>query len=387
MIGSLLQRYGWELLHEPDRLRLLVEHHCDQHSLPKPSQESWLPVQERWLLGWPERGSAAFLDRYRGLRTGLLQSLGSGSVEGWLDHLPAITVMPAPRSEVDVGQGPGRQPNLVEALARLGWGGRLVLDENPQLLPPVTESELYISGEEERPTPLELGQARWPRGWLRLENLTLSGELEIAGGLVELRRCTLQSGAQLRVCGPGAVLVLDHSDLYGEVEAQACTLLQVCHSTFEGAAIGLESAGLTRLEGVAFRQHTQAALVLRERSRALFEDCQLSESGLGLRISGQSRAWLRQSWLRANHQIGVLAEDDASLKMEGCHVRSNRSDGLWLRGRSHLRLSGSTVQDNQGAGVRYTDQVTLEQDGNQVVRNVLGDWLDTAGPSRHPTRP
>ena len=377
MIGSVLQRYGFELMQEPERLRNLVEHRCRKLSVPVPAEETWLPVQERWLLGWPVRGSSAFIDRYRILRSNMIRSFGGGALEGWLEQLPAITVMPAPRSEVEIGRGPGRQPNLSEGLVRLGWGGRLLLDDCPQQLPsPLPEGELQILGGCDEPTPLDLGEAQWPQGWLRLENLELAGQLQVCGGLVEMRGCTLQRGSRINVTGPGAILVLEESDIYGQVDSATCTLLEVHHSTFEGASLAVDSAGLMRLQGVAFGQHSQAAVRLKARGRAVLEDCQVRESRVGLRAEGHSQAILIQSWLRDNLQCGLLAEDDSKLEIQGCHFRNNAGDGLTLRGHSRVHLSGCSVQDNGGAGVRVLDQVTLEQASNHLTGNPEGDWLE-----------
>ncbi|MBT9588783.1 right-handed parallel beta-helix repeat-containing protein [bacterium] len=375
MIGPVLHRYGFELVQEPLRLRNLVEHQCQKQGQPLPAEEVWGPAQEGWLLGWPGRGSAAYLERYRQLRSRLIRNLG-GNLEGWLDFLPSPTAMPTPRTEVEVGQGPGCQPNLAEGLARLGWGGHLVLDQHPQMLPPLVEGEIHISGGDQEKTLIEMGQARWPQGWLRLQDLELTGDLVVSGGLVELHRCCLRPGASLEVSGAGAILVLDESDIYGEVEAQAGTLLQASNCNFEGSAVGLESTGLVRLQGVAFSQHAQAALLLRERARAMLEDCQLRESGFGLRASGQARVWLSQSWLRGNAQCGLLADDDTDLEIQACHFRNNGGDGLWLRGRSRVQLRISFIQDNGTAGVRVSDQVSLEQAGNQATGNPQGDWLE-----------
>lgn len=377
MIGPVLQRYGFDLVLEPERLRNLVEHQCRKQNQPLPSEETWLPVNERWLTGWPQRGSLTYLDRYRTLRSGLLRALGGGGLEPWLEQLPATTVMPSPRSEVEVGRGPGQQRSMQEGLVRLGWGGRLVLDGSDLIMPAtLSEGELHILGGTDDPAPLELGKSVWSKGWLRLENLVLTGELRLEGGLVELHRCFAQPGSSLIVVGAGAVLALEESDIYGHLEVQPCALLHALNTTFEGGTIGVDSAGLARLQGVAFSQHVQAAVRLTGTSRSVIEDCQLRDSGQGLVAAGQSRAWLTQSWFRANRNCGLVAEDRTELEIQSCQFRNNNRDGLFLRDQARVHLRLCTIQENQAAGVRITDRVTLERASNHVTANPEGDWLE-----------
>ena len=378
VISAVLRRYGFELMQDGERLRNLVEHRCQKQQQPLPPEESWLPVLERWLLGWPVRGSSTFIDRYRLLRIGMIRALGGSGLDSWLEQLPAITVMASPRAEVEVGRSPGSQPDLVEGLARLGWGGRLVLDQHEQKLPaPLPESELHIVGGADDATPVDMAKARWSQGWLRLENLALQGNLEVAGGLVELQRCSLQPGSSLQVTGAGAILLLNDSDIYGQLEAQACTLVQADNSTFEGARVGLHSQGLVRLQGVAFSEHAQAAVHLQARARAWLEDCQLRESGLGLQAGDHAQAWLTDCWLRDNSHCGLIAEGDSDIDVQSSQFRYNRGDGLLLRGRARVQLHNCTIQENGGAGVHCSDQVTLERSSNNVSNNPRGDWLET----------
>lgn len=378
MIGPVLQRYGFELIEDPQRLRNLVEYQCQKQHVPPPGEDTWLPVQERWLSGWPLRGSSQFVDRYRHLRTGLIRRLGGGSLESWLEQLPAITVMPTPRAEVEVGRQRGSQPNIAEALARLGWGGRVTLDGTPQSLPAnLAESELQITGSEEQPTQVTWDRVLWRAGWLRLENLSLQGELNVAGGLVELHACVLQPGARIRLQGPGAFLTAHGCDLFGDVEVAACALLEAVHCNFERSSTGLDCAGLAELQGTALCSHPQVAVRLRERARALFSDCQLRDSGQGLLVEERSRATLRACWVQANRGSGVSAGAETELELDGCNVRDNGQDGLRLSGQAHVRLSNNTIQGNRGAGVRWHGAVMLEKSANSMRDNSEGDWLES----------
>jgi hypothetical protein len=378
MIGPVLQRYGFELIQDPERLRNLVEYQCQKQHVPPPPEDTWLPVQERWLSGWPVRGSSQFLDRYRSLRTGLIRLLGGSGLESWLEQLPAITVMPVPRAEIEVGRQRGSQPGIPDALERLGWGGRLVLDATPQQLPAaLPEAELHLLGADEQPTQLQWSRALWKQGWLRLENVSLQGELEVQGGLVELERCTLQPGAKIRLSGAGAMLIANGSDLFGEVEAAACTLVHAKNSNFESAALGLDCAGLLHLHGTALCSHRQAAILLRERARALLEDCQLRDSGEGLHALDQSQATLKYCWVQANHKNGLAARGQTRVHLENCQLRDNGGDGVLLQEQCQAHLAGNTISGNRGAGVRWSGRVTLEKSGNSMKDNPQGDWLES----------
>lgn len=376
-MGPVLERYGFDLLQQPERLRNLVEHRCRKQGLDLPAEETWTPVQERWLTGWPVRGSSSYVDRYRSLRTQILKSLGGTGIESWLGQLPEITVMPTPRSEVEIGRAPGRQPNLEEGLARLGWGGRLVLDLHPQQLPSaLPESELHILGEEETATEVDMGGACWRAGWLRLENLSLKGTLKVDGGLVEIGRCRVQPGARLEITGPGAILHLEQSDLWGLVNGQADTLIQADNCTFEGSELGMVSLGLVHLQGTAFCGHTLAALRLLGRSRALLEDCQLRDSLDGLQAGGQSKVWISQSWFRSNRAYGLTAQEQAELEIQSCNFRHNGKDGLRLGGECRVHLRVSNLHENGEAGARWGPRVHLERAGNSATGNPAGDWLE-----------
>ena len=378
MFAPVLQRYGMDLALDPDRLRNLVEHHCRKHHLPLPDEAAWLPVQEQWLLGWPQRGSSSFLDRYRQLRSGLIRALGGHNPEGWLDQLPAITVLPEPRGELEVGLQPGAQPNLAEALLRLGRGGRLLLDGQPQQIPPeLPEAELHLLGTDTAPGQLDFGpQGRWRQGWLRLENFELRGKLVVEGGLVELRQCRWQPGSRLVLSGVGAYVQAENCDFLGPVQAGPCTLLEAYHCNFESAAVGLEVAGLARLRGVGCSDHPEAALRVFQRGRVGLEDCQLRASGLGLEALGQCLVWMKDCWVRDNLGPGIQALDAARLELLACQLRHNGADGLALEDQARLRLEGCQIAENQGAGVRLDCGVVMEQSNNRLHSNQDGDWLE-----------
>ena len=115
---------------------------------------------------------------------------------------------------------------------------------------------------------------------------------------------------------------------------------------------------------------------LQGRARALLEDCQLSESGLGLQAGEHARAWLTECWLRGNSQCGLLAEGESDLELQSCQVRHNGGDGLNLRGQCRAQVRNCTIQNNSAAGVRFSERVILERASNSVTNNPQGDWLE-----------
>ena len=329
-------------------------------------------------MGWPQRGSSTFVDRDRQSRCGLIRSLGGQDPESWLNQLPAITVLPEPRAELEVGRQPGAQPDLPEALARLGRGGRLLLDSHLQGVPSeLPECELQLIGSDPQPGNLDFGrQCRWRQGWLRLEHFQLRGTLQVEGGLVELKQCHWLPGSQLVLSGVGALVLAEGCDFHGTLEARRCSLLEAHHCNFEHSTLGLRVAGLALLQGVACCGHAEAALRIEERGRVRLEDCQIRECGLGLEALGRSLVWIQDCWVRENFGAAIQASEQARVEVRASHLRNNRGDGIRADGEARLSLQGCQIVQNQGCGVRLEPGVLLERTDNTLCDNQDGDWLE-----------
>ncbi len=373
MLEQVIRRYGPQLLQEPQRLRQLVEYRCHKDGISAPAPEYWVPFEHGWLLGWPQKGSQAFLDSYRQVRTNSIRKAGGQSLERELELLPAAQTLVVKSSQLEIGSRPGCQSSLSEALLRVDRSGMLILEESQRLTGPLQEGELHLVGAEGAKVQLDLAQSTWPGGWLRLENLALSGTLEIQGGLVELYSCQLNQEATIKLTAPGACLFVDDGELLGCVEGDSGSVVVVRNSNWEVAATALKSAGVVNLQGVALTGHSQNGLYLWGRGRAAMEDCQVRDCMVGIRCEDHSRIWLQQCWLRGNLQLGLGAKQEAAVEIQASHFRDNRGDGLLLTDWSRGNVRLCNFQGQGGAAIRVNAQVILEQVGNEMSLNRGGD--------------
>lgn len=213
---------------------------------------------------------------------------------------------------------------------------------------------------------------------VRCQPLTLEGN----GAVVHFGN--QRAGIQLTGYGPFRFrgLVFRHADEMGAsffLCQDATVVFEDC--TFEGAYGGPEEA-------------LAAAVILRGKSRAVFEECRFGNNDLhlvvaqeahcsvhrcqfdgaradGLRVSGNAELVMRQSQVRESGWSGLSAGDRGSLKLEHCELVHNGCHGVELLVQARYHGEQNRLKENGYNGLAVCGGSTVWSSGDRTESNML----------------
>lgn len=106
--------------------------------------------------------------------------------------------------------------------------------------------------------------------------------------------------------------------------------------------------------------------------------CRLSEGMLGLLLTQDATAELKDVEIVDQRGDGVRAGDQTQAALSRCLIERNGGDGVAVGGAATVTIENSLVLDNWGCGIAYRDVATGEAYGN-LIQGHRGADLVVAG--------